>query len=218
MIENGTGAEKVTINDRPMIQQNVQVPVWTIPDEFLKGESSSIGEPLRIEVKLKDFSLSKIIRIIKFGLPASCDATPFRNYIGKFCSQSESSVVRGVNTVKISPKESFQKFLPYHLSKRIIFIGRRPGQISEWPNEGFPQDWEPVWALAFKKRNQWAAHFCGTAEDAKIDTELGHPLNDKKKLKLWRKALWINQKVTNGPEIGQLKRVWKKYVEAASHV
>lgn len=218
VIENGTGAEKVTINNRPMIQQNIQVPVWTIPEEFLKGESSSIGEPLRIEVKLNDLSLSKIIRIINFGLPASCDAAPFRNLLGKFCSQAESSIVRGVNTINISPDVSFPKLLPYHLSNRIVFVGSRPGQISEWPNEGFPQDWHPVWALAHKKRKLWAAHFCGTAENTNINSELGEPVNDKKRQKLWREALWINRKITIGPFIGQLKKIWKKYVEAASHV
>jgi len=213
-----TGSEKVTINEKPMIRQNNQPHVWIIPEEFLKGMASSVGEPLRIEVKLKDYSLSKIIRIIKFGLPASCDEAPFRNNIGEFCSSDESLVVRGVNSVKLSPAESFPEILPYHLSNRIVFVGRRPGQISEWPREGFAEDWDPVWALAFKKRNQWEAFFCGTAEDAKIDSIIGQPLHDKKKVKLWRNALWINRKVTAGPKIGQLKKIWNKYVEAASHV
>ncbi|MFB0562927.1 MAG: hypothetical protein ACETWM_17150 [Candidatus Lokiarchaeia archaeon] len=218
VVENGTGAEKVTVNGQPMIQQNIQEPIWKLPEGFLEGESSAFGEVLRIEVKLNNLSISRIIRIINFGLPAPCDAAPFRNQFGELCGQNESSGVRGVNTNNVSPAASFSKFLPYHLSHRIVFIGSKPGQITEWPKEGFPQDWHPVWALAFKKRNLWVAHFCGNTEDASIDTEIGQPVNGRKKIKQWREALWINRKITVGPEIGQLKKVWKKYIEAASYV
>ena len=218
VIENGTGAERVTINNKPMIQKNALEPVWTIPEGFLKGEAAPFGEPLRIEVQLNNLWLSKIIRIVTFGFPASCRDTPFRNRLGEFCSQDESSKVRGVNTNSIPSDVSYPQFSPFHLSNRILFIGRRPGEISDWPNEGFPRDWQPVWALAFKKRNLWVAHFCGTAEDARIDSVLGQPVNDKKRLKMWREALWVNRKITAGPGLRQLKRVWKKYVEAASHV
>jgi hypothetical protein len=218
VIENGTGGERVTINNKPMIQKNVLEPVWTIPEGFLKGDTASFGEPLRIEVQLNNLWLSKIIRIVTFGLPASCSETPFRNRLGQFCNQDELSKVRGVNTNSIPSDVSYPKFLPFHLSNRILFIGRRPGEISDWPNEGFPQDWQPVWALAFKKRNLWIAHFCGIAEDARIDSAPGRPVNDKKRLKMWREALWINRKITAGPELRQLKKVWKKYVEAASDV
>ena len=218
VIENGTGIEKVTINNQPMVQNNTSEPVWTIPEKFLDGDVSSYGEPLRIEVDLDNIALSRIIRIVTFGLPASCEATPFRNWLGEFCSQAESSRVRGVNTINIPSNVSYPKLLPFHLSNRILFIGRRPGEVSEWPNEGFPKDWQPVWALAYKKRNSWVANFCGTIEDTRFDSALGQPINDRKRLKIWREALWINRKITTGPELGQLKKLWKKYVEAASHV
>jgi len=113
---------------------------------------------------------------------------------------------------------SYSQLLPFHLSNKIIFIGRRPGEVIEWPREGLPQDWHPVWALAFKNRNLWVANFCGTIEDAKIDSVPGKSLNNKKRLKMWREALWIQRKINLGPELSQLKQVWKKYIEVASRV
>lgn len=218
IIENGAGAERVTINKKLMIQKDPLEPVWTIREAFLKGEAASLGEPLRIEVQSDKLWLSKIIRIVTFGLPASCNETPFRNILGRFCDQVGSSCVRGVNTNSIPSDVSFPQFPPFHLSNRILFIGRRPGEIADWPKEAFPEDWKPVWALAFKKRDLWTAHFCGAAEDARIDSEPGKPVGNRKRLKIWRQALWINRKITAAPELRQLKRVWMKYVEAASNV
>ncbi|MGD0784317.1 MAG: hypothetical protein ABR969_00685 [Sedimentisphaerales bacterium] len=218
VVENGRGDEKVTVNDKPMVHKNIIEPVWTLPEELLRSEVSSFGEPLRIEVKLEDLCSSKIIKLVTFGLPASCDATPFRNKSGELCSQTEYPRVRGVCTRDTLSNVSYPQLLPFHLSNKILFIGRRPGEVAEWPSDGIPQDWQPVWALAYKKRNLWVANFCGTMEDAKIDSLPGQSVSDKKRLKMWREALWIKRKITDEPKLGQLKRVWKKYVEAASHV
>lgn len=218
IIENGTGAEQVTINGKPVIQRNCAEPVWAIPGDFLRSEEQIPGESLRVEVKTSDLSLSRIIRIVSFGLPASCEDTPFRDRFGQICGESELSRVRGARSINVAPEGPNPEFLPTQLSQRILFIGCRPGEISAWPDDGFPKDWRPVWALARKKKSHWVAHFCGSLDDVRIESRLGHPQSDKKKLKQWREALWINRKITIGPELGILKKLWRKYLEAASHV
>jgi len=218
VIENGTGNEKVTVNNRQMIHKNISEPVWILPDEYLSGNATSIGEPLRIEIKSENQLLSKIIRIQNFGLPASCDTTPYRSRFGELCSETESPRVRGVHTIDTLNNYSYPQHLPFHLSNKIVFIGRRPGEIAEWPKEGIPNDWQPVWALACKKRNLWIANFCGSPDDIKIESPLGKPLTDRKRLKMWREALWINRRITAEPELPQLKKLWKKYLGVASNV
>jgi hypothetical protein len=212
VVENGLGDEKVVVNGRQMIRKKFLEPIWSLPDDI------PIGEPLRIEVILEKRSLSRIIRLETFGLPASCDSTPFRNKFGDFCSPDEPSRARGVNTVDTVSNVSYPQLLPFHLSNRIIFIGRRPGEIAEWPFDPIPKDWQPVWALTCKNRKQWVAIFCGTIDDAGVDAVPGVPLNDRRRLKMWREALWIQRKITAAPQLHQLKLVWKKYVEAASNV
>jgi hypothetical protein len=218
VIENGTGNEKVTVNNRPMIHKNIAEPVWILPDEFLKSEATSIGEPLRIEVILENQSLNKIIKLETFGFPASCDATPYRNRLGELCSERESSHARGVHTIDALTNFSYPQFLPFHLSNKIVFIGRRAGEIAEWPSEDISDDWQPVWALACKKRDRWIANFCGSTDDIKTDSPLGQPLTDRKRLKMWREALWIKRRITVAPELSQLKKLWKKYLGVASNV
>jgi hypothetical protein len=218
VVENGTGAELVTINGKPVIQRNCAEPVWAIPGEFLRSEDQSPGESLKVEVKTSDLSLSRIIRIVSFGLPASCEDTPFRDRFGQICDEAESSRVRGARAINVALEGPDPEFLPTQLSQKIIFIGCRPGEISEWPENGFPKEWRPVWALAYKKKSHWVVHFCGDLEDADNESGLAHPLGDRKKLKQWREALWVNRKITAGPELGILRKLWRKYMEAASHV
>jgi len=215
LLENSSGNEIVTINNRRLKQADNELPIWELP------ENAPIGVPLRIEVVSSDQPKSRVIMLEKPNLPNMYNEVPCRNSDGQI-SETDSllSYTCGANMVLSSSEEkiTYSQCLPIYLSDRIDFIGERPGQIIEWPHELLPSEWHPVWALANKGRKKWEVHFCGTEENIEIDKDLGEPIKDKRNLKRWKKAVWNRRKVTKQPKLSQLKIIWGKYIKAAYNV
>ena len=53
--------------------------------------------------------------------------------------------------------------IPTHYGGHIVFLGRRAGEVSDWPGDPLPDRWQPVWAIVKVHRDEWQAHFIGTA-------------------------------------------------------
>ena len=211
-IENSSGSEDITINGVKLRKPNVRLPIWVLPDDL------PVDQPLRIEVNLEDHRLSKIIRLEDFGLPISFDETPHRDSSGLFCGNEVPLRVCGSIVYGESEPNSYPSMIPTHLGERIIFLGEKPGQVANWPQEAIASDWEPVWAVVYRSRKQWEAFFCGTSEQLKIAYSTHKPIDDKTCVKRWKEVLWIRRKITVPPEIKDVRKVWNEYMRVAKNV
>jgi hypothetical protein len=212
VLENSSGTEKVRLNGEILDHQNNNVPTWELPDG-LPAESA-----IQIEIDTGEQLLKKIIWLVDFDMPLSFN-TPCKTREGKICNDPLSSDYICGAVVNSNDKwPSYTYLLPTYLSKRIVFIGERPGEISDWPHDNLPTEWHPVWAIADKGKKQWKVHFCGNDEQANIDHCPGSPINNIKDIKRWKEAVWIRRKITTPPEFPRLKNIWNKYLDVAQNV
>ncbi|MBE0525169.1 MAG: hypothetical protein IBX40_12700, partial [Methanosarcinales archaeon] len=103
-------------------------------------------------------------------------------------------------------------------SKTIVFLGNKPGEIVEWPNEKLPEDWHPVWAVAKSGKDSWNVHFCGQLGITEDNSKQDFATPDKRNIKQWKEAVWYRRKRTNAPKIKTIKDMWIKCQEFAEHV
>ncbi|MBD3320972.1 MAG: hypothetical protein GF350_07770 [Chitinivibrionales bacterium] len=211
-IENSSGTEIVTMNGVNLKQPDVNVPIWILPNDV------SAGQPLRIEVNLEEHRLSKIIRLEEFALPLSFDETPYRDSRGRICANDVPIRVCGSFVYGVDEHISYPSTIPTHLSDKIIFLGEKPGQVIDWPRESIPSSWHPVWSIACISRKQRQAFFCGNSNHLKTEYSLDKPVGDRSCVKRWKEALWVRRKVTNPPEILEVRKIWEEYVRAARSV
>lgn len=211
-IENSSGFENVTMNGVQLRQPDARLPIWVLPDDV------PVSQPLRIEVSLEEYCLSKIIRLEEFGLPVSFDGTPYRDGSGKICGNDVP--VRVCGSIVFGEREqiSYPSMIPTHLGDKIVFLGERPGEVADWPREPVPSSWHPVWAIAGRSRKRWDVFFCGTPEQLKSGYSLAESVGDRSCIKRWKEALWVRRKITVPPEIKDVRRIWEEYVGAARNV
>lgn len=215
-LENSSGKETVTLNGNALHRPDLSIPVWQLPEDV------PVNEILRIEVKTEGQELRRILRLEEPSLPLSFNQTMFRDSAGKVHS-NESSQIKDFGVIVDSGESgnvipSYPEILPTHISNRIVFVGEKPGQIVDWPKEGLPSSWHPVWAIARQANRDWKAHFCGNKEQAGLGNCKNEPGGSHADRKKWREALWINRKVTAQPQLGQLRALWAEYVKVAQNV
>ncbi len=211
VLENSSGSEKVFVNGRPLRQSTSSPQLWELPEDI------PVGEPVKIEAEIgNDEWQKRIFKLLDFELAQSFDDKLFRDPLGETCSEATDGCVCGVIVHNQVTTVSYPGVLPTYLSNHIFFVGERPGQISEWPVEPPPEEWHPVWAIAKTGRKDWKVHFCGKPEHTSHGP--GTPLDDRVSRKRWKEALWVRRKVIEPPELGQLKSIWKKYLEASRNV
>lgn len=216
VLENVSGNEKIKINGIQIKQVDESIPQWNIQGEY------PLYTPLRIEV-YSDSSEPVQTRIIKIEdpqIPSIFDEVPCRGSDGRIIEPgSEDNNVTGGVVTEINKTEcsAFSNPFPTHLSSRIIFIGSRPGEIIDWPEEDFTKEWHPVWAIARIGTKNWGVHFCGILENLDDGHKPGLPLSDKRDVKRWKEVIWINRKVNRPPSLPTLLKIWKKYLGAAEN-
>ena len=209
-LENPSGSEKIIINEKEITHSDKDVPIWELQGNV------SLYEPLRIEVYGNNNEpLTR--RIIKIEEPhiQSVDDVPQRGPDGGIIDDSDSYAIGGIVRGNIKESKPFTIALPTHLSTRIIFLGSKPGEIRDWPGEELPSEWHPVWALSKEGHKQWAVHFCGKPDILDEKHAPGKPLADRRAVKRWKEAIWINRKLYQQPVLRNLLKVWLKYKEAA---
>lgn len=216
VLENVSGNEKIKINGMQIKQVDESIPQWNIQGEY------PLYTPLRIEV-YSDSSEPVQTRIIKIEdpqIPSIFDEVPCRGRDGGIIEPGrEDDYVTGGVVTEINKTESstFSNPFPTHLSSRIIFIGSRPGEIIDWPEEDFTKEWHPVWARARIGTKNWGVHFCGIRENLDDGHKPGLPLSDKRDVKRWKEAIWFNRKINQPPSLPKLLKIWKKYLGAAEN-
>jgi len=208
-LENASGVISVTLNGSTLKQPDNDIPLWLLPTE------APIGIPLHVEAQINDQYIKRIFRLVDFKMPLLFNP-PHRGRDGIIMSDNSNNdfVTGGIANIweKIS---AFPKFLPVHFSDRIIYLGQRPGEVTDWPKEPLPIGWHPVWAVAKKGRKHWEIHFCGSEEQATEKHGPGDPVKDRRERRRWREVIWIQRKINKKPDIPQLKKVWNKYEKVA---
>jgi len=212
VLENSFGSERVIVNGKPIEPEDSKNSVFPIPKDV------PCDLPIRIEVCIGNYCLSKYIRIEEFDLPDSFNDTPCRNPKGEISSCDESVKVCGAHAYGINKATEYQGPDITLLSKKIIFIGERPGEIATWPDEPYPPAWKPIWAAAKKSRKHWEIIFCGTVEKLKRVKKLPAPAGIKSQIKHWKEAIWYRRKRYTPPEIEEVRTIWKDYLRLAKHV
>ena len=217
VMEGGDGSERVTLNGDELKREDLSIAHWHIPAD------APVDYPLTIEV-FKDGPdpLQKhVIRLEEPELPVSFKDAPSRDSSGQILTDDVSipcatgAVVAGVDPAASSVLSQAR---PTYLSRRIMFLGSRPGEIVDWHDENLPEDWLPIWAVANSGKDKWAVHFCGQPEGAEIAPDPHHVLDDTRAVKRWKETIWVRRKKTKGPALPKIRDMWAKYREVAKRV
>ncbi|NJL89204.1 MAG: hypothetical protein HC916_04915, partial [Coleofasciculaceae cyanobacterium SM2_1_6] len=108
------------------------------------------------------------------------------------------------------PNFNFNTLLPIQGKQRVIFIGRKTGQISS----SIPEDWTPVWIISKGRRSQ--VFFCGG--NLTESEPISETCKDRKRLKEWKKLLWGERKTVYLPTQPDLRSLWKRFEKEAERV
>ncbi len=220
LVAGAAGGERVAVDGRVLISQDDEASCWTLPPDVLRGTALEIQlldeeneVPLRKRsIRLADPSLSP-------GLDETLKLDKFGQVLPNGEADKLSSSVRGAIVHGTWEREApaMQETLPLFLSHRILLVGSRPGEVADWPREGLPVGWRPVWALAKKGKDQWEVHYCGPKG---LEPPLGKsgPERTKREIKRWKESVWVNRKRNRKPTIKQLTRLWQEFEEVARGV
>jgi len=131
-------------------------------------------------------------------------------------SDRESAGVAGALVRNVNfPPFNFNTFLPIQGQQRILFVGKEAGQITTWPGESLPTDWEPVWAIS-KSRHRGQVMFCGTnlSESEPVISKC----RNRKKMREWKQILWHDRKKISPPDSPKIRALWNKFQKEAERV
>lgn len=213
VVENGTGNETIKVNGKKIERSDV-------PDQWILSGDYEGGAPIYIEAFQGDENIGRRMIYLEFfeTLP-TFENTPFRSPEGGLSARCDTGPCgRGAMVIGLQYSAYKQDQMPLHLSSRIIFIGSTPGQVIDWPEEQLPKTWEPVWAIARVGRDHWQAHYCANTIERPYFGAYNRIGMEKKTLRRWREAVYINRKKTSIPKLGVLRRLWQSYQECAKNV
>lgn len=216
ILEGGHGNERVTLNGSELKRENTSIPCWRLPVD------SPAVLPLIIEVfRDEQYPLQRrVIKLEEPGLSQKLEDAPRRDCSGQiikndvFFPSARGAIVKGID----STLGIFPKVLPTYMSDRVIFLGSKPGEIVDWPDEVLPENWLPIWALLKSGKDQWTVNFCGQSENVEIAIIPGQAIKNKRAIKRWKEAIWVRRKNIKEPEIPLIRVKWAKYKEAAKNV
>lgn len=144
------------------------------------------------------------------------DADRRLDKFGRGIDGEANEICVGSNVYGYMPPEfSLEVFLPPNDGHRVYFIGRNPGEIVECPSESIPSDWNPVWAVAMRKKGEGTAIYCGANPSTEMPTR--RRCTNHRRLSLWREVLWYNRMKISIPSHPALRALWKEYKEMAHH-
>ena len=219
LLKGGRGNERVLANGLDLKKES-SAARWYLPHNL------PANSYLDIEVYSNDETLliRRTIKLVMSEMPRSFNNIIKRNNIGdiiKLEDDLEGPYVAGcvISGAFSTPPCILLTGLPQYNFTKMIFLGSRPGEISEYRKGGvLPNEWQPVWALIKIGRDRWSVHFCGLPEHNQITHKPGKPLKNRHAAKRWKEAIWINRKKIIEPQIHLLKGIWSSYKEAASRV
>ncbi|WP_204102990.1 MULTISPECIES: hypothetical protein [Spirulina sp. CCY15215] len=184
--------------------------VYQLPEDL------SLNQKISITARRQE----EIVRQINLTLindnPTNKPSDYTRGIFGSFSELEEdnSAKIRGVIVSGFDiPEFNFNTLLPFQSTNRIIFIGRKMGQIAT-ASEILEQDWTPIWAIASGRRSR--VQFCGI--DFNEVSPIAEKCGDRKQLKEWKEILWVKRKKMILPSDRKLRSLWQKYQKEAKNV
>jgi hypothetical protein len=97
--------------------------------------------------------------------------------------------------------------------RRLLLLGRRPGEAARWPSEPYPE-WHVVWSIELRRRGH--AEFCGIRPEEPISQRAEGASRDR--VDLWKDVLWHSRKRIIPPSHPLLRDLWVRYSEVAKNV
>lgn len=173
------------------------------PGRLLLESKRTDGAAARRSVYFSDEPLSALIE------PPRCDV------FGQYSNGIDPDPWVCGTEVSITPQPFAAFFLPeLPTTRRVILLGAQPGQVAVLPQDPYPADWHPVWAVPMERRGH--AIFCGRG----IDKAEPCPAisSDRRQIKRWREILWHWRRRITPPSHGPLARLWERYQEAARNL
>jgi hypothetical protein len=203
IVEGITYKDKISVNGRDLIKDKDEL--WTLPEDLPKEQPIIIellqnDQIYKASLQIEDSTFSKdYIKISRdrFGI--------LQELVSSSCSIS-GAVVEGTT---ISDIPDFQPVIPTFLANQMFFLGSLPGQFCDWPADGLPKEWEPIWAIIKIKRDKYQAIFVGSNYKYPVLKDLKRPHNWKK----WKKAFLYFDVLL--PELLSLKCLWEAYKKEA---
>jgi hypothetical protein len=175
------------------------------------------GTKLVIEARIGEEALRRcsLSLVEDFSLPNQRDTQMFDGFGYRQTNLDPNqmgvagALVCGFN----SPPFNFNTLLPVQGKRRILFVGKEPGQVTNWPEEPLPTDWSPVWAIAIGRLFD-RAMFCGTS--LKESEPTLSRCRDRKKLHQWKEIFWNNRNRILPPiDSNRLQALWKRFQKEA---
>jgi hypothetical protein len=97
-------------------------------------------------------------------------------------------------------------------SEAVILVGRQPGQISRWPAQQYPSDWQPIWVVRLRRKGG-AVSFCGTSiQNAEPSLEVAEV---RRQVEAWKELIWHRRRRIRPPESRLLRSLWRRYQDVA---
>lgn len=216
ILSGGQGNERITVNGHEIPQKDTSYPSWHLPKD------AKIDEPLNIEVyRGEDGPIisPKTIYLIEPKLSDTLCEAPKRDRSGSVTHNNALPYARGAIIEGFASEawRSIPQVLPINLSKRITFLGSRPGEIVDWPKEALPDNWHPIWALYKIKRDRFGAYFCGNSAITGGSCNPQSYSEDSRAVKRWIWAIRKKTVVKVEPRLKIVSRLWAEYKRAAKH-
>jgi hypothetical protein len=201
-------------------------------DQYSLGSNIKLDEPISIELKTADGSITrnKVIYLTSIDAPVTSEKVIIRDKFGRVLrepidanSKNDKEAIIGISgAIPVGDHwwegSCEKREVPTYLSHRIIFIGKSVGQIIEWPDEEMPSEWGPVWAIARLSRDSWQAYFCGDTKDAFL-SPISKPItSDRRLIKRWRAVFLTMKSQVKKPKFKIYQDLWKQYERCASRV
>lgn len=216
ILEGGYGTERVKLNGLELNRESISVPCWRIPVD------APIGTPLNIEVFREEQNplQRRVIILEEPQLFRTLEDAPWRDGSGQILTDNAHvPSARGAVVTGTDPEKGvFPHALPVYMSHRIVFLGSKPGEIADWPNDALPVNWQPVWASVKSGRDRWTVYFCGQLGHAETVPVPGNAVDNTRAVKRWKEAIWMRRKKTKEPALRQIRAAWAKYREVAKSV
>jgi hypothetical protein len=184
---------------------------YRLPDELPQGV------PLRVAVESPDGTrLQRYLTLVDdFSLPHAPSFLWFDRF-GTAALEPLTDAGRYSGALVEGAPAEVESFLLPSLkqSETVVLLGRQPGQISRWPANPYPSDWQPIWVVRVRRRG--TVSFCGSSiENAEPSHEVA---GMRKQAEAWKELIWHRRRRISAPESRLLRSLWRRYQDVARSI
>lgn len=161
---------------------------WRLPDSLKTKETITVELNVGNTVKRLNFILQ--------------EPSISRELIDQ--KRDEYGVISDIQSPKGLNQSTAECNYLHYMAKRIIYIGRIPGQIIYWPREDLLDSWEPVWAIIKTDDGKWTPQYISAQHDVLPSLH--------QKIKYWKKWRKVFRLIKIEPiKSPSLRELWQAY-------